>query len=357
MALGAILQITIAIMMVILLLVIGFAVFNMETIKVVQESNKQKRKVEIFKGIKDLRMLPDAGETYNTSDSALTNYKDLTLSVNQKSGAEFTYNFWLRINDWSVFADDNISAVTTDAGISEKDFVLLLRGDSTVYNYKNLCGVSKNDVMVKCPLIKMSQGGDVLSVEFNTVATPDATHEQSRNTCSDLANKWDYMNNHKIAITDFKKKNSLYQGKWFMITTIIQDTNPTDPLPIRNKARCRIFINGVMELDRYVDGKLAVNAGNPQILLQNRGNLYVAPSAKWKIGTTSKQSLKLAQTGNPVYMADLSYYNYALMPEEIKSIFAASITQAIAPSAGQESAANLWDAVSYTGAKKQLTSF
>jgi uncharacterized protein YhhL (DUF1145 family) len=358
MAFGTILQITIAIMLVIILLVIGFAVFNLESLKALQDSNKLKRKTEIFRGIKDLRMLPDAGEIYNTQDSNAASYKDLTLAVNQKSGAEFTYNFWLMVKSFaSAFTRSDQASVATDQGIDEKDFILLLRGDSHVYEYKNVCGKNKKDIMVKCPLIKLSQGGDVLSVEFNTVATPDPTHEQSRNTCNDLSSEWSYMNNHKVAITDFLQKVSLFENKFFMITVVIQDTNPVDPLPMRNKARCRIFINGVMELDRYVDGKLATNKGNPQVLLQNRGNLYIAPKATWD----SKTSIKLSQSSDnqTVYMADLSYYNYSLTPEEIKDLFSNQFSHEVAQSIGQQQSAqnNIWDNVSYTGEKKQLTAF
>jgi hypothetical protein len=363
MAVGKAIQVVLAVMITIILFVIGFAIFNMEQIKAVQESNKQKLRVDIFKGIKDFALAHN--EAYNTNDESSPLYKALSLSVNQQAGAEFTYNFWLYVNDYNtVFGAQGTNTgveVKTDGGIQATDMILLLRGDKTLYSYKDICNSStKQDVMVKCPLIKMADGGNILVVEFNTVSGPDAVHEQARNTCSDISQDRIAMNKHRLAVSDLRSKTNL-TDKWFMVTVIIQDTNPKDPLPIRNKARCRIFINGVMELDRYVDGALASNDTHPQVVLQNKGNLYVNQQITGLSGSATTTKQVTSSDTQKLYMADLAYFNYALSPDEIRSMFSAQFSKTYAPSISEQAAdatlTTIWTNVSLAPDKKQLVAY
>lgn len=311
MIVGSIVQILIAVAIVVILFVVGFAIYNMELVKAVTEIAKQKKETPIFQGVIDFQATNNL--TYNTADPKNMLYRDLSGSVNQMSGAEYTYNFWLFNNLGSRTADGNASITADSSYVNSENHVLLLRGDKSKVHYKNLCNTYKQDVLVKSPMIRLMKNGDVLVVDLNTLSGPDAVKEKSRNVCAETSNEWEFMNSYRIGVENLNEK---YNNKWIMVTVVVQDTYPTDPLPVRNKVRVRIFVNGVLELDRYLDGKL--NAlSQTTVLKQNRAPLYVYP-------TTLSATVS---TTNKLKMADLSYFNYALTAAEITDRFNAGFKQ------------------------------
>lgn len=357
-------QVIIAVIVVIILFVIGFSVYNLETLKAIQDASRQKRRTDIFVGVKDL--VQNGEDIYTTTDESSASYKDLGLAVNQLGGAEYSYNFWLYVkrDTYGIatqMPDKQKTVQPTDAGLAASDIVLLLRGNKTPYTYKNICGKDKTDILVKSPLIKLERNANVLSVEFNTTAAPDVTHESSRNTCGDNSTNWATMNNYKIAVSGLREKSNL-DAKWFMVSVIVQDTTPADPLPLRNKTRCAIYINGVLELERYTEGRLIKdeNAATT-VLLQNQGPLYLYPEIRGATGaalTTRHVNLTTKEKG--LMMADLSYYNYALSTEEITSLFNAGFKKQMAPKLSEFTASakkDIFSDVSLAPNKKQLTSF
>lgn len=343
-------QIVIAIALAIILFVIAFSVYNMETVRAIQESGKIKKRTDIFKGVKDLSQNKD--EIYNTIDPTHPTYRDLGDSINQKAGAEYTYNFWMYLQKPStgsnIFGTDYTGVFYTDNGFTQKErdslkkdvslnkpLILFLRGNKNTYVYKNLCSGQDNnteykaDVLVKNPMIKLEKGGDVLSVELNTVSTPDAVQERSRDTCGESLRKdWEAANKHKIAVKGLTEREEL-QDKWFMVSLVVQDTFPSDPIPLRNKVRVRLYVNGVLELDKYLDGKLSETSSTATVLKQNNGNFYLAPVVR--VGT-SDASVVLNSTDDvgKVRMADLSFFNYALDNTELSDLFSAGFSKIIA---------------------------
>lgn len=321
---NGIIQVLFAVMIVIVLFAIAFFVYNQELLRAIRNASVIKKEVPVFTGVIDIATTNN--REYNTRDSTHPSYKPINLSVNQPSGAELTYNFWLYMDTTST-ADDIYSKpsdnanVLTDSGLSKDDLILVLKGDNTAYTYRSVCGLNKTDVLVKCPLIKLQRGGDVLSVEFNTLASPEAVREQSRNTCSEQSSDWQYMNAHKLAISGLRDgpNKANFEKKWFMVTVIIQDMNPLDAMPMRNKCRCRILVNGTIELDRYVDGSLGSYSRQASVLRQNMSNLHVVPSITIA-GTTTTKRIDPANA-RKVMMADLTYFNYALDQGVAKDMF------------------------------------
>jgi Tfp pilus assembly protein PilE len=366
-------QIVIALVIVVVLLVIAFYIYNREYIQAIQTSTQTRKRVDIFKGIKDLKY--NNNEIYETQDESNPTFKDIPVSVNQKGGAEFSYNFWLYKNNSLI--QEGITAdtlpTTTDAGLRTDDILLLLKGLNQPVVYTNLCGKEKTDVLVKCPMIKLQNGGKVLTVELNTNSGPDGVREDSRNTCTDVSRDWKSRNAHLLAVDGLGDPN--YDKKWFMISVVVQDVTPYDPMPFRNRVRVAIYINGTLELDRYVDGRLN-SVGDPaSVVRQNTGPLYVAPNIKFKRYTgkdasgvpqyTSTEYTSGIPTGmreKALFMADLTYFNYVLPEEEIKSLYAAKFTKSIAPNItdtkiARDVIADMSDSFSYVSGDKQLTEF
>lgn len=361
---GDAIQVLLAISIVIILFVIAFAWYNSETMRATLDASKTKFDVPIYSGIMDLESFKDV--RYNTKDKTSANYNSMPMSFNQQAGGEFTYNFWMFTNLDGEYDMPNESVpAVTDGGLTNDDLILFVKGSKKPYTYNRLCAKStsvasqkqKTDILVKCPLVKLQRGGDVLTVEFNTLSSPEAIHEQSRDVCNEESTDWKYMNSHKLAVTGLRTgpNASNYSGKWYMVTVIIQDTNPSDPIPIRNKCRCRIFVNGTMELDRYVDGSIKGYA-EQSVLRNNEGDFYFAP-----IVTVGSTTTKQVKTPRKVMMADLTYHNYAMEAATITAKFKEGFKKEFAPltvaPVYDPMAGASVESVSFASDKKQLSAF
>lgn len=368
---GPVLQIFVAILIVIILFVVGFLIYNMEIVRSYTDVNKLKKTVPIFTGMVDVGKYTDTGTSFNTVNPKHPAFRDISPSVNQASGAEFTYNFWM-YKDSILFqppSDAPGGNPITDNGLDETDFILFVHGDKRVIEYKNLCNNNKLDIAVKCPLVKLQRGGDMLVVELNTLASRDAVREQSRDTCKDDSGDWLVKNGHKLAIyLDRNSGNTTnFDKKWFMVTIILNDTTPTDPLPLRNKARCRIYVNGILELDRYIDDRLGITASSitsQSAIRRNTGDLFVGPKATWSKDGTTKNTKKYNSTNvtiendsaGKLKLADLTYFNYAITDSEIKSLLAKQFSKdwALLPTSGNNGAKNTSEEISLPGSTRSF---
>jgi hypothetical protein len=359
--LGTALQIVAAAAVVVLLFVAVFMVYNAEAIKAIGARTSPRQRVDIFRGVKDLRH--NKNETYNTTDPTNATFKDLALSINQSGGAEFAYSFWLYKPAKLGSTEYKQPAADRPAdALDIHDVVLLLRGSMRKQRFKNVCGEmpsTANNVLLKCPLIKLqaSEDGemDVLAVELNTQENPDGVHEASRDLCNrHERSTWTKMNGHKLAIAGLAGNN--FTQKWFMVTLVVRDTNPADRLPLRNKLQVAIYINGVLELERYVDNKIGqITTASASTLRQNFGPLHVAPLSL----TGANDSVAGA---GALLMADLTYFNYAPPAQEVAALFAGGFHKAVAPSISDNSAARddltaSFASVSLTDGQVQLNSF
>jgi hypothetical protein len=369
----ALVQVIIALVVVIVLFVVAFYIYNREYIQAIQTATQTRRTVDIFKGIKDLATNND--EKYETQDRTNPSFKDMRLSVNQKGGAEFSYNFWLYKNQSNLENSIPVDTLsnTTDAGLRTDDIILILKGLKQTYTYKNLCNKEKTDLLVKCPTIKLQQRGKVLSVEVNTIHGPDNVHESSRDTCRDLSRDWKTRNSHLVALDGLNAVN--FDKKWFMVSVIVQDVTPYDPLPFRNRVRIAIYINGVLELDRYVEGKLASMGDDATVIRQNNAPLFIAPKITFDRfnrihpDTAALEYTPSKKAGIPdnfpekvLYMADATYFNYVLSEDEIKALFANRFSTNVAPSPAdtqiaRDVIADMKESIAYTSGEKQLAEF
>lgn len=311
-------QAILALAIVIILFVVGFMVYNYEFLKSFRSKGITKQKVVIFDGVKDLKTVKD--EVYSTQDKNSSLYRDLTPSYNQQGGIEMTYNFWMYMANTFIPTNPSVLNAETDVGFKElaHQKVLFVKGSTNLVDYSNICDRTKKDIMVKCPLVKLENYGKHLTVEFNTLQGPDAIIENAPPVCSEITNDWKIANKHKLAITGIADPSML--DKFNMYTIIIQDTFPQDPLPYRNKSRCRIFVNGVLVFDKYVDGKVSPKSGDYSTVKTNTSNLVVAPhiSVTNSAGTATTTILP---EENKLRLANMAYFNYAITQAEIDTLF------------------------------------
>lgn len=325
---GAI-QIVFGICLVIILFIIGFATYNYEFMRAIQESSNSilKKSVPIFEGIKDISNTPS--ETYTVSDKRDPTYRDVQPSVNQKGGIEFSYSFWLF--NKSPAEPIYTGGILPDIGHDNtKETILFVKGSDKLSQYKNICNVDKSDFKIKCPLVKLENGNTHLTVEFNTLFEnttntmyPEAIKQGYNNRCGDSISNWETANSHKLTIGNLDRDE--FKEKWVLVTVVIKDTTPSALLPHRNKAHCAIYLNNFMELDTYVDGIVYNDETYKTIttVKPNKGNLYVFPS---------RETSYTAANAKNLMMASLTYHNYAIDQKTIESIYSAGVPRYTASS-------------------------
>jgi len=341
------LQVIYALLLVIILFIIGFFIYNSEFIKNMRLKNTIKEEVKIFEGIKDFSIAKN--QEYNTSNPLSLSYRKISQSYNQTGGIEFTYNFWLYVDN-SLY--DNSSKqnniIEPDAGYTydniDSQTILFMKGTKQLSKYKNICDKDKKDILVKCPLVKLEDYGKNITVEFNTLQGPEAIKENTKNVCNEQTSNWTVANIHKLTARNINRQE--FNKKWIMVTVILQDTTYVDPVPTRYKVRCKMYVNGLKELDKYVDGKLFSNvttfdtSNNYSVLKVNKGNLYIAPTISITNDQNYKKDIKLPDSDKKLMMADLTYFNYAITEEEINGMFSESVSKKMAADPGEDGDVN-----------------
>lgn len=326
-------QIVFAICLVIILLIIGFATYNYEFMKAIQESSTSviQKMVPIFVGIKDINST--SPETYTVSDKINPSYRDIQPSVNQKGGVEFSYSFWL-FNKPGETVTNPSSPISPDSGYDRTNqIVLFVKGSNQQFTYNNICSNTKTDYKIKCPLVKLENNNSQLTVEFNTLVEdtknesyPEAIKQKSRDMCEESTTDWEKANSHKLTVGNLDSPP--FNGKWILVTIVIKDTVPSDSLPYRNKAHCSIYLNNFKELDTYVDGRL-YNIDNAEksisTIKSNNGNLYFYPD-------NTDGSLSKGTNPKTLMIGSLTYYNYAIDQKTIEGIYTAGVPKVTAAS-------------------------
>lgn len=345
----AVFQIIIAVVIVVVLLLVAIYQYNKEQFDALRSVGSVRKSVSIFKGIKD--MAGSKGDMYSTTDNNSGSFRDLVPSVNQASGIEYSYNFWLYM-DQNALTDDasrtstasaaynsstgsalgsmninNLTNTDLDAGLTSANttagnrhkapLMLFLRGDPHGYNFNKVCsnpsaGSMKYDILVKNPLVKLENAGNALTVEFNTVISPDSC--KTNGTDSAFQGNWASGNAHKVGIRGLRTAS--LQSQWFMVTVVVTETAPALGMSDRNRTTCMIYINGKIAQSQTVEGS---SVRNPT------GNLYVNPVIKDQAGTNNV-SIDLTTAGK-MQMADLTYYNYALSDGELAGLFSGGFSK------------------------------
>lgn len=325
MIVGNIAQVIISLILVLILAFIGYAVYNKETMLAVKNFNNVRKEINVFKGIADFKYVESE---YETKDRSSSSFIDLRPSINQNGGAEYTYNFWLYRDSSKLNADT----------INSEDICLLLRGNKTKVHYNStstclLRNQTDKYILVKNPLIRMKKDGSSIIVEYNSITFPDTFHEGgaaeisgsgSGNGCT---GSWFDRNKGLLGIYDL---DASYDKNWFMVTVILQEISPNNDILYRNKTTCKMYINGVLMLDRMVESPYDDAATTSSAMRHNKGPLYINPSGIYGsvVGTVPGDKIKKEHA---LMMADLTYFNYAIGPDEIDVLYKRGYTKGAAP--------------------------
>jgi hypothetical protein len=230
-------------------------------------------KTEIFKGW--VATTSFTNRTYNTFNAYSNNFRDLPRSINTVGGAQFSFTIWTRFNDPSVL------------NLANK--VIFMYGDPTKYTVERVIDDKEKDIItdyiIKCPLLMFSADGNNLVIQFNTNENLNNNVLVNRTKSSDEAERHNIM--------------AMLPGKWVMWTIVFTgNVNPEESN--ENGVRVEMYVNDFLHHTQVVKGSMRTNKGYLRILPE-------------------------PITGG--YLADFSYYNWALSQRDIKEILDEGMSQ------------------------------
>lgn len=309
-----IIQIVLSVSLLLILLFLARFAYDYETIVNFQNDSRLRKEIIVFDGIMDFSTTQMAFNTYNKK---LLSFKDLTPSINQNGGAEYSYNFWMYVNQ---------KALTT---VSSTDIVILMRGSKLKIPYINNtnCEVQNkgSHILVKNPLIRMKSDGSAMVIEYNTITNPDAYRENGTSAINCSSGSWYDKNKGLLGI--YNMNDYIFNKKWFMFTLVLKEISPENDILYKNKTSCKVYINGINVLDRIVESPYNGAYGSAA-MKHNRAPLYVNPGDLFS-ATGNDRGNAFETNGNEsaMQMANLSYFNYSLNELDIQQLFVKNFTR------------------------------
>ena len=357
---NTIIQILLAIFVILILGFIAYSVYDRDYVNSIKLYNTNKKETKIFTGVypfcssdNHIRL-----ETMNRDDPY---FVDINPSVNQNGGAEYSYNFWLYFNTTYSGAGNRIVSklsggtnITDDTKTSDAYIILFYKGVKQLVPYKQYnyscdtirtTGEAVKYILVKNPLVKISNDAKTLIVEYNNISTPDTFNSSSikldctsQTLGTNNADRINDLNKNKLGIKGID--TSLYSKTYNMITIVMQESPSNEEALFQNRTNCKIYFNGTIIADRSTyNNEIGSDTTNiiSTAMKKNLGSLYINPSDiinDIEISNTSSEAYKRyikkvyktdAETSAledcPLKMADMSYFNYALNEGEIKLLY------------------------------------
>jgi hypothetical protein len=225
-----------------------------------------------------------ANKRFSVNNPAVADSIRLPRSINRRGGCQFTYLWWMRIDDTNP---GNIANST-----------IFLRGNTTPYKITTRLGTplqgappvtlaEETAALVRCPLVRFGSSFRDIVVQLNTAKDLKYT----------FSVRADASPNHPVARQNL---TSLLPNAWFMHTLVVEDNYR--PGQVENGLRVRYFINGVVYKEDTADNNPVLR---DNAVLQNDGALWLFPNK-------APAGLKLA---------NLTYFNRALSDDDVTHAF------------------------------------
>jgi hypothetical protein len=291
---GLALQILLALIIVIILYIVTIAILGLDSIVVSKNTNVfPQESTMIVNGYAPASYL--IGRRYNTINMFSSNFMKIGRSVNTQGGAQFTYQFWIRIDD----PNDKFF----------KDLVLLLKGDDRkykmgVYDKDKLTLIKRipekqpgsmedqADIMIRCPLIKFVDSYRRMRVQFNTANNPLTTIDINMDPNKGI---------------DRRNILSLLPLNWYLMTFVFQD-NVSYTNMKENGINFQFWLNDIAYQENGANNMTGLKNN---MLKQNDGDLFLFPT------------MNDMSSGAFMRIGNIAYYNYALPVDEIRRTYRA----------------------------------
>jgi hypothetical protein len=291
---------------------IGYNIYLIELQNMFQGENDIRKEIVILNGTYDFS---NSEVKYDTADKSEISYKNIKPSINQEGGAEYSYNFWLNI-------DQEVLTKMRDS--NKKDVVLFLKGEKNMYynsksnfNCANTAVANNPVILTKNPLVRLSGDGRKIAIEYNNIYNTDSyQHGSSYKNCSFIqsVNDWNKKNKNILGVYDIE-----FNKKWFMVTIVMKEVADSNNVLSLNRASCKMYINGVKLLDKKVETKY-VNNIYSATFKNNTSPFYINPLINKDNIRDQINPYNRVTKGNSLKIADVKYYNYAINDEMISSL-------------------------------------
>lgn len=279
-------QIMVALILILILYVITLSILNIDALVSTSTMQvKQREMTSLLDGWAGPAFLQELN--FNTVNPFVENYRRISRSMNLSGGAQFTYQFWIKVEEAS------------DAHF--KDLVLLHKGDIKKYQIGYYSQDTANpaeyklkvrlpsDRWISCPQIKFGESFRDIRVRFNTN--------------NDIYNEVAITMDPEGEPSSRKNLLSLLPVNWTMLTFVFED-NYSITENAENGIRFTFYIN---DMPYWSESASSYPPFRNDAIKQNDGNLYLLPGAK-----ASSEFLK---------MGNIKYYNYALSQQDVKAAF------------------------------------
>jgi hypothetical protein len=312
-------QVLASLVLLILLGYFAYYVYLIEFEQMLKTQSTIKKEIKILDGIYDFK---SGQNKYETNNEAESSYLDINPSINQEGGAEYSYNFWLYVDKKTLN-----TSYGTESNELRKDIILFLKGEKKLYYSESNKNCSNRlptntenyNIMIKNPLVRLSPDGEEIVVEYNNIYNPDSYQNRSNYLvkCNEIdASSWMDKNKNLIGIYNMK-----FDQRWCMITIVMKEISDTANILMKNRASCRMYINGLNVLNRkletYYNG-----TSYSATFKNNKSPLYVNPNfGEFKTTFQNIYANNKITTKEVIQMADLKYYNYALTEQEIAQLY------------------------------------
>ena len=307
-------QIIISLIILLLMGYIGYNIYLIELQNMFNGENDLRKEVSLLSGVYDFY---NSEAKYNTYDKSQLNFKNVKPSTNQDGGAEYSYNFWLFTDQAKI---NNSS--------KNRDTILFLKGEKYLnYNKKHFnCstigekGAAKYPTIVvtKNPLVRLGYDGKSIAIEYNNIYNTDSYQQGSvYKKCSNNPNDdWKSRNSNMLGIYDID-----FNNKWFMVTIIMKEVADSNNIISKNRASCKIYINGSKLLDKKVETKYKSDRVSATFK-NNSAPFYINPGLPLEVKDSSviNPYNKISEE-KILQIADIKYFNYAISEDMISSLY------------------------------------
>jgi hypothetical protein len=320
----------------IILLLMGYVAYNIYIIELrhmFKGNNDIRKETEIINGIYDYS---SSEIKFNTVNKSHMYYRDISPSINQQGGAEYSYNFWLYVDQNGL---NKLKENSDTAEVNKKDIVLFYKGEKAVYYSKNNYNChykmqgSNNyvNLITKNPLVRIKHDGTSIAIDYNNILSPDSYQNNSiykKCEYQSVEGDWQDKNKNMLGIYDIT-----FNNKWFMVTIVIKEVADNNNILNKNRAVCRLYINSMLIFENKVETMYGSDIYSAT-MKNNKSPFYINPNMNLNnndIGKNPYFNINTAKhtnnqndvrdLGDILKMADLKYYNYAIDQDMINSIY------------------------------------
>ena len=284
-------QIVLALIVIVILYIITLAVLNIDSL--IMTSNQDVKPHETIKILDGYASVSNVNnKSYNTVTPYADSFKKIGKSMNTMGGAQFTYQFWVKVQD----ADDDLF----------KDLIVVLKGDKRKYNLGYYTKLNENTALgeptyklmesklseyaVVAPMIQFTKSYRDLKIRINTNKNPIVDIDINMNQ-SPGAGRQNLLS--LLAI-----------NSWFLLTFVFIDSFSV-PQAAEDGIRFIMYVNDVPYIEHNAS---TIPDFKNNTLKQNDGDLFLFPD-----NTKGGEFFKV---GN------MNYMNYAMTHKEVLKSFA-----------------------------------